>query len=320
VVKGAGAIERLGKARTVLLDKTGTLTLGQPQLAGIAALDGLPDDEALRLAASLDRLSAHPLAAALVAGAEQRGLELSLPDSAEETLGRGIEGTVDGHRVLVGSARWLQSRGIAATELALDGGAAKVYVAIDGAPAAVVLLDDRVREDAAALVPSLRDEGIEHTALVTGDKPAVAERVARELGIERVYAEQTPEQKLELVRALQAQPNLRNVVMVGDGINDAPALALADVGIAMGTLGATVSSETADAVILGGRVNRVADAVHIGRRSLAIARQSVLLGLGASLVAMGFAAAGYLPPVMGALLQEVIDVGVILNALRALRG
>jgi heavy metal translocating P-type ATPase len=320
VVKGAGAIERLGKARTVLLDKTGTLTLGQPQLAEIASLDGLPNDEALRLAASLDRLSAHPLAAALVAGAEQRGLELSLPESAEETLGHGIEGTVDGHRVLVGSARWLQAQGIAATEPALDGAAAKVYVAVDGVPAAVVFLDDRVREDAAALVPSLREAGIEHTALVTGDKAVVAERVAGELGIERVYAEQTPEQKLELVRALQAQPSLRNVVMVGDGINDAPALALADVGIAMGTIGATVSSETADAVILVERVNRVADAVRIGRRSLAIARQSVLLGLGASLVAMAFAAAGFLPPVMGALTQEVIDVGVILNALRALRG
>ena len=319
VVKGAGAIERLGRARTVLLDKTGTITLGHPELADVASLNGLPKGEMLRLAASLDRLSAHPLAAALVAGAEQRGLELSLPESAEETPGHGIEGVVDGHRVLVGSARWLQAHGLTVGQ-PVDGAAAKVYVGIDGAPAAVILLDDRLREDAALLVPGLREAGIEHTALVTGDKPEVAERVADELGIERVYAEQTPEQKLEIVRALQAQPNLRTVVMVGDGINDAPALALADVGIAMGTIGATVSSETADAVILVDRVNRVADAVHIGRRALAIARQSVLLGLGASLVAMGFAAAGFLPPVMGALLQEVIDVGVIVNALRALRG
>jgi P-type E1-E2 ATPase len=262
----------------------------------------------------------HPLAAALVAGAEQRGLELSLPEGAEETLGHGIEGIVDGHRVLVGSARWLQAHGLTVAEQSVDGGAANVYVAIDGVPAAVILLDDRLREDAALLVTSLREAGIEHTALVTGDRPAVAERVASELGIERVYAEQTPEQKLEIVRALQAQPSLRNVVMVGDGINDAPALALADVGIAMGTIGATVSSETADAVILVERVDRVTDAVRIGRRALAIARQSVLLGLGASLVAMAFAAAGFLTPVMGALLQEVIDVGVILNALRALRG
>jgi P-type E1-E2 ATPase len=319
VVKGAAAIERLAGARTVLLDKTGTITLGHMELADVASVDGLPEDETLRLAASLDRLSAHPLAAALVAGAEQRGLELSLPERAGETPGRGIEGTVDGHRVLVGSARWLESHGVAVDE-SVDGTAARVYVAVDGAAAAVIHLDDRLRDDAALLVPGLREVGIEHTALVTGDKPAVAERIAGELGIERVYAEQTPEQKLEIVRALQAQPGLRNVVMVGDGINDAPALALADVGIAMGTIGATVASETADAVILVERVDRVTDAVRIGRRALAIARQSVLLGLGASLVAMGFAAAGFLPPVMGALLQEVIDVGVILNALRALRG
>ena len=279
----------------MLLDKTGTITLGHPELADVASLDGLPEDETLRLAASLDRLSAHPLAAALVAGAEQRGLELSLPESAEETLGHGIEGSrrrtprARRQRPLAPGARPRLPR-----SRPLDGGAATVYVAIDGAPAAVILLDDRLREDAALLVPRLREAGIEHTALVTGDKPAVAERVAAELGIERVYAEQTPEQKLEIVRALQAQPNLRNVVMVGDGINDAPALALADVGIAMGTIGATVSSETADAVILVDRVDRVADAVRIGRRALAIARQSVLLGLGASLVAMGFAAAGFL--------------------------
>ena len=318
VVKGAGAIERLGRARTVLLDKTGTLTLGHPVLAGVAPLDGVAPEETLRLAASLDRLSAHPLAAALVAGAEERGLRLSLPESAEETLGHGMEGVVDGRRVLVGSARWLHAHGVTVGDQAVDGATAKVYVAVDGSPAAVILLDDRLREDAATLVPSLRAAGIEHTALVTGDKQAVAERVARELGIERIYAEQTPEQKLELVRALRAQPSLRNVVMVGDGINDAPALALADVGIAMGTIGATVSSETADAVILVDRVNRVADAVRIGRRALSIARQSVVLGLGASLVAMGFAAAGFLSPVAGALLQEGIDVAVILNALRAL--
>jgi heavy metal translocating P-type ATPase len=320
VIKGAGVIERLGKARTVLFDKTGTVTLGHPQLVRVAALDGVPEDEALRLAASLDRLSAHPLAAALVVGAEQRGLELSLPESGEETLGKGMAGTVDGHRVLVGSVRWLRAHGVPVVEAAGDGVAAAVYVAVDGAPAAVLLLDDRTRTDAEELVPGLRAAGIDHVALVTGDKRPVAERVARELGIEQVYVEQTPEQKLELVRALQARPALRNVVMVGDGINDAPALALADVGIAMGTIGATVSSETADAVILVERVSRVVGAIRIGRRSLAIARQSVLLGLGASLVAMGFAAAGFLTPVAGALLQEAIDVGVILNALRALRG
>jgi len=182
----------------------------------------------------------------------------------------------------------------------------------------VVLIGDRLREDADRLVPRLRESGIRHVALVTGDKSAVAETVGGALGVDGIYAEQTPEEKLEVVRALQARPELRSIVMVGDGINDAPALAIADVGVAMGSAGATVSSETADAVVLVDRVDRVADAIRISRRALYIAHQSVLLGMGASLVAMCFAAAGYLPPVAGALLQEVIDVGVILNALRAL--
>ena len=321
VVKGGGAIERLGSVRTVLLDKTGTITLGQPVLGRVVSLDGIPGDEALRLAASLDRLSAHPLAAALVAGAQQRGLELTVPEQVTESFGHGIDGVVDGHRVLVGSARWLAAHGLELPpDRELDGAAAKAYVGVDGAAAGLFLLEDRLREDASLLVPRLRAAGVKHIAIVTGDKTAAAERIAAELRVDRIYAEQTPQQKLEVVRALKSRRELRDVLMVGDGVNDAPALAAADVGIAMGTIGATVSSETADAVILVERVDRVADAIEIGRRALFIARQSVLIGIGASLVAMAFAAAGYIPPVAGALLQEVIDVGVILNALRALRG
>jgi P-type E1-E2 ATPase len=201
----------------------------------------------------------------------------------------------------------------------LDGDA-KVLVGVDGAAAGVALVGDRLRAEADRLVPSLREAGIRHVALVTGDKPAVAEAIGDALGVDRVYAEQTPGQKLGVVRALQARPDLRSIVMVGDGINDAPALALADVGVAMGSGGATVSSETADAVVLVDRVDRVADAVSFSRRAMHIARQSVLLGMVASLVAMGFAAFGFLVPVAGALLQEGIDVAVILNALRARTG
>jgi P-type E1-E2 ATPase len=156
--------------------------------------------------------------------------------------------------------------------------------------------------------------------MVSGDRTSVAQRIGTLLGVDRIYAEQSPEDKLDVVRTLHADPTLSPVVMVGDGVNDAPALALADVGIAMGVAGATVSSQTADAVITVDRVDRVADAVHTGRRALHIARQSVLAGMGLSIVAMGIAAAGYLAPVAGALLQEVIDLAVILNALRALRG
>jgi len=318
VVKGAGTIEQLGEARSVLLDKTGTVTLGRPQLERLVSLDGLAPDETLRLAASVDRLSSHPLAHALVAAADAGGLRLDLPLDVTETVGRGVAGRVSGHDVLVGSRGWLREHGVEVP--AGDGfeGGARVLVAVDGEAAGVAVISDHLREDADRLVPRLQDAGIRYVALVTGDKAAVAEEVGDRLGVDRVYAEQTPEQKLDVVRALQARPELRSIVMVGDGINDAPALALADVGIAMGSAGATVSSQTADAVVLVDRVDRVADAVRIGKRALLIARQSVLLGIGASLVAMAFAAAGYLPPVEGALLQEGIDVGVILNALRAL--
>jgi P-type E1-E2 ATPase len=291
------------------------------------ALDDLPPDELLRLAASVDQLSAHTLAAALVQAAQDRGLELSFPEAVEEGLGQGIEGVVESKRVAVGSAAWLSSRGYADTERAaatLDGpgvpGRAKILIGIEGSLAGAVVMADHVRRDAAAAVESLREAGIGHVAMVTGDRKGVAEEIGRQVGVDRVYAEQSPEDKLEVVRSIQALRDLRPVVMVGDGINDAPALALADVGIAMGAAGATVSSETADAVIVVDRIDRVATAVRIGRRSLRIARQSVLFGIGLSLLGMGFAAFGYVAPVAGALLQEGIDVAVILNALRALKG
>jgi heavy metal translocating P-type ATPase len=320
VVKGGATIEQLGAARSVLLDKTGTVTLGHPALDRVVSADGLVPDETLRLAASLDQMSAHPLAKALVAAAEERNLPLAIPEGTEESFGDGVRGTVEGRRVLVGSARWLRGNGV---EPDLpedhDDGDARVLVAVDDHLAGVLLIGDRVRDDSGELVGKLQAVGILHVALVTGDRESVAVAVGERLGVDRVYAGQSPEQKVEVVRAVRGQEELRNVVMVGDGINDAPALAAADVGIAMGAAGATVSSATADAVVLVDRVDRVADAIRISRRSLHIAQQSVLVGLGLSFAAMGAAAVGYLPPVQGALLQEAIDVGVILNALRALR-
>jgi heavy metal translocating P-type ATPase len=327
IVKGGGVIERLGEVRTVLLDKTGTLTLGTPEIERVVAFDGVDETEVLRLAASLDQLSAHALAEALVHDAEARGHELSFPEAVEERLGQGIEGRVEGRRVAVGSAAWLRERGFGAeADLAadrLDGangaGRAKILVGVDGRLAGGIVMADRPRDDAPALIEGLRRAGVHCVAMVTGDREATASEVGLELGVDRVYAERSPEEKLEIVREMQARPELRPVAMVGDGVNDAPALALADVGIAMGVAGATVASETADAVIVVDRIDRVGDALRIGRRSLGIAKQSVLFGIGLSLVAMGFAAVGLITPVFGALLQEGIDVAVILNALRALR-
>jgi heavy metal translocating P-type ATPase len=325
IVKSAAVIERLGEARTVLFDKTGTLTLGLPAVEQILVFDGVQPEELLRLAASVDQLSAHVLAEALVHDAEARGLVLTAPTDVEEGPGQGIEGVVDGRRVAVGSSAWLLTRGYADAENVargldggLDAGMARILIGVDGALGGAVVMGDHVREDAHMLVEALRREGIRHVAMVTGDRAAVADSVGAGLGLDRVYAQLSPEDKLDVVRTLRSSPDLCPVVMVGDGINDAPALALADVGIAMGGVGATVSSETADAVIVLDRVDRVVDAVRIGRRSLGIARQSVMVGMGLSLVAMAAAAAGFLAPVFGALLQEVIDVAVIANALRAL--
>jgi heavy metal translocating P-type ATPase len=327
VVKGGGTIEKLGEARTVLLDKTGTLTLGTPEVERIVPLDSLPPDEILRLAASVDQLSAHGLAEALVHEAQDRGLELPFPTGVDEGLGQGIEGYVDGHAVAVGSAAWLESLGygrvgerVAAIREDGNGvGRAEILVGVDGRVAGAIVMADHVRADARSAVDALRQAGIRHVAVVTGDREAIAREVGDIVGADRVYAHQSPEDKLEVVQSIQARGDLTPVVMVGDGVNDAPALALADVGIAMGTAGATVASETADAVIVVDRIDRVATAISIGRRSLGIARQSVLVGIGLSVVAMGFAAFGFIPPVAGALLQEGIDVAVILNALRALR-
>jgi P-type E1-E2 ATPase len=250
-----------------------------------------------------------------------------VPSNVHEAPGEGVEGVVDGHAGAVGGPAWLTRCGFAGAEDAagrLDAengaGRAKVLIGVDGRLAGGVVLADRLRPDARDAVSELRRAGIEHVAMVTGDRRAVGEELGRALGVDRVYADLDPAEKLEVVRAMQARPELRPVVMAGDGINDAPALALADVGIAMGFGGATVSSQTADAVVVVDRVDRVPEVIRTGRRSLRIARESVLFGIGLSLVAMGFAAFGYIPPVAGALLQEAVDLAVILNALRALRG
>lgn len=326
IVKGTYAIETLGRARTILLDKTGTLTVGTPRVRETIPCDGISAAELLRVGASVDQVSAHVLGDALVRAADDANLTLSTPSGVREDPGQGIEGVVDGHTISVGSRTFVAGAGAPESEVesaaALSGygsGEAHVFVAIDEHVRGVIVMADELRPDSARLVERLRSEGIRHIAIVSGDRQSVAERVGRELGVDRVYAERSPETKLEVVRSIRDRPGLRPVIMVGDGINDAPALAVADLGIAMGAAGATVSSETADVVITVDRIDRLVDAVHAGRRAVTIARQSVLAGMGLSIAAMGVAAAGYLPPIAGAILQEVIDLAVILNALRARR-
>ncbi len=328
VLKGGSTLEQLSSARTVLLDKTGTLTRGQPEVEQIISQGEFGESELLMLAASADQLSAHVMAAGLWRAAARRGLTLLNPTEGRESPGEGLIAQVGGHRVGVGSDEWLVAEGFRRNEGG-DGalkrkfesvpGAAVVHVGIDHRIEGYLVMADRLRPDAANLVQGLHEAGVSQVAMVTGDRSDVASMVAAQAGLDRVYSEQSPEEKLSVVRSMQERHALRPVVMVGDGVNDAPALALADVGIAIAGESRTVSSEAADAVIVVDRIDRVTEAIGIGQRTMKIARQSVLIGIGLSLAAMMVAAAGYLPPVAGALFQEVIDVGVILNALRALR-
>jgi heavy metal translocating P-type ATPase len=321
VIKGGAALERLASCTTLLLDKTGTLTSGRPTLAGIVVAGALPADDILRLAASLDQVSGHVLASAVVRAAAGRDCRLVLPEQAEEISGQGIRGVVAGHRVAVGKAAWTGVTGSppwaksARRQAQLDG-ALTVFVAVDGEPAGVLILDDPVRPDAARTIRALRRDGITRIVMVTGDRAEVAHAVGAVIGADEVLAERMPAEKLDAVRLERRRAP---TIMVGDGINDAPALALADVGVAMGARGATASSEAADAVLTVDRLDRLGEVKSVACRTRRIAVQSVIAGMAMSLAAMAAAAAGLLPAVWGAMLQEGIDVAVILNALRALR-
>ena len=324
VVKSGGVLEQLARCATLLLDKTGTLTSGHPAVAATVTARRSQAEDVLTMAASLDQVSGHVLAGAVVSAAKDQGCRLSMPQQAEEVAGQGIRGTVKGRLVSVGKAAWCGIGGPAGTprwakaarrRARLDG-ALTVFVAIDGEPAGVLVLDDPVRADAARTVRALRAGGIDRIVMVTGDRAEVAETVGAVIGVDGVLAERTPTDKLDAVRSEQRRGP---VIMVGDGINDAPALALADVGVAMGARGATASSQAADAVLTVNRIDRLGEVISVARRTRQIALQSVLAGMAMSLAAMGVAAAGLLPAVWGALLQEGIDVAVILNALRALR-
>jgi P-type E1-E2 ATPase len=306
--------------RVALLDKTGTVTHGSAEIVHIRSANWMPETELLRLAASLDQASNHVMASALVAAARKRGIALSSPTVVREDAGSGLEGKVDGKRVVIGGSAFVHNcsnEGDPRTfRLGLKPGQVVVAVAIDGAVAGSIVMADQIRSDASLAVKQLRRAGVAKIILSTGDRLDVATAISDGLGIDEILGDLTPEAKVEAVVAAR---KLGPVMMVGDGINDAPALASADVGIAMGARGAAASSGAAGVVLLVDKLAPLAQAIAIAHRTIKIAKQSVIVGLGLSLVAMCFAAFGYLPPVQGALLQELIDLAVILNAMRALR-
>lgn len=318
LIKGAKPLEAMARIRTLILDKTGTLTEGRPQIVSIDSHDGMAEDDILRLAAALDQASKHPVAQAIVAAAKERGLALPVPSEVAEVPGEGVVGSVDGHNVIVGGDGFVARR-VGRTgndHPALAAGSVLVAVAVDGHMAGHLVMADPLREGTEALLTGLRREGVGRILLATGDRAEVAERVTEGLGLDGLRAGLTPDQKVLLV--LSERKN-GPVMMVGDGVNDAPALAAADVGVAMGARGAAASAEAADVVLLVDRVDRLGPGIEIARRSRRIAVESVVAGIGLSVLGMVAAALGYLLPVQGALLQELIDVAVILNALRALR-
>ena len=322
LIKGGGPLEALARTHTVMFDKTGTLTVGGARLVAIETAPGESADEVLRLAASLEQASHHVVATAIVAAAMAKGLRLEMPANARETMGSGIAGRVGGRDVIAGAHQLVHGSrrpsewAVRALRRAAWRSALTVFVAVDGRTIGALLLGDELRRETPRAVHALRAAGVARIVMVTGDRADAAETIGAALDIDAVLADRVPSDKVDAVALEQRQ---HPTLMVGDGINDAPALAKADVGIAMGARGASASSEAADVIILVDSLDRVSDAVTIARRARTIAVQSIVAGMAMSGLAMAAAAVGWLTPVAGALIQEAIDVAVILNALRALR-
>lgn len=320
LVKTGAAMEALAKVRIAIFDKTGTVTLGRAEVVDILSFRGTAPDEILRLAASLDQASTHVVAEALAHAAHLRRLTLSVPGGVSELAGSGLVGMVAGHAVCVGGTSFVaQQLAAAPPALPVDykkAGILAIAVGLDGEWAGFILLQDRIRPEASAMIAALKRLGITRMILASGDGQHIADRVAAEIGVPVARGDMLPDDKRALVRE---EMRIAPVLMTGDGVNDAPALAEATVGVAMGARGAAASSEAAGVVLISDRIAPLVDGVRIAQRTRMIAQQSVTIGLGLSLAGMVFAALGHLAPLEGAVFQEAIDLAVILNALRALR-
>lgn len=318
IVKGGATLEALARAKSAAFDKTGTLTQGEPRLVRSepAPGAGIDEGELLRLAASAEQYSSHVLAAGVIEAARERGLELSPGQAAEEHATNGVDAVVHGRRIRVGKLAYIRELDPEAAATPLGPGETAVFVAVDGLAAGSLVLADELRTNSAATVAGLREDGIGEIAMLTGDNEQTAAHLAKAAGIGTVHAALLPADKVELVQAMPARP----VIMVGDGVNDAPVLAAAEVGIAMGARGSTAASESADVVILADDIGKVGRAVSIGRRTYSVALGAIWTGILLSLALMLVASIGLIPAVVGALTQELVDLAAILSALRALGG
>lgn len=314
IVKDSAAIEQLARVRTVAFDKTGTLTYGAPSVTGVHVVDGLTAERLLALASAVEEHSSHPLARAIVARARADGVERPAAVDVAEVPARGVRATVEGRAVVVGSPRFLVEETGQEVPAPPDG-TSVVHVGVDGRYAGYVALADAPRPEARPTIAALHRAGVRTAVMLTGDGQGVAEHVAAELGIDDVRAHLLPQDKVEAVAGAPDRP----VMMVGDGVNDSPVLAAADVGVAMGARGSSAASESADVVVLVDDLSRVAHAVLVGRRTMRVAWQAISIGLGLSVGLMLVAATGAIPAVVGAWLQELVDLACILWALLALR-
>jgi heavy metal translocating P-type ATPase len=324
IVKTGTAIEQIGRAKAVAFDKTGTITFGTPLVERIISTDHLSLEELLYKAGCLGQLSSHVTAQSIARKALEKFQKLEVPKNFKETPGGGVEGDLNGEHLAIGSERFFDSllgngvmeetsREVVNETQSL--GKLLTFVAVDSKPSGVIVSSDQVRAGVPVMIQKLHDLGVQETVMLTGDNSAGARAIAREAGFGDFEADLLPGQKVEVLHRLKAKYD--PLVMVGDGINDAPALAAATVGVAMGAHGAGISAEAADIVLLVDDITVVADAVLIGQKMLRVAKQGILLGLGSSLTLMVIAAFGFIAPAAGAILQEVIDASVILNALRA---
>jgi Cd2+/Zn2+-exporting ATPase len=320
LVKHGPAMEQIGKVDVVAFDKTGTLTLGEPSLKETVSLNGMQLQHILALVAGAERSSEHPLGRAIVAAARDENLAISTPDDFEALPGHGIRATVQGHQVVIGD-RMLVREGIALPESTQTlireteaSGNTVIPIAIDREVAGLCVVSDTVRPESKQAVARLKRLGVEQTVLISGDNAAVAEAVGRELGVDQVYAETLPEQKLEFIRALQARG--LKVAYVGDGVNDAPALAAADVGIAMGHIGTNVAMETADVVLLTDKIERLPYLVDLSRAALGVIRNNVIFAMGMNVLSVALSIFGIIGPVVGAVMHEASALPVVANSAR----
>lgn len=315
VVKGGAVLERLARVRSVAFDKTGTLTQGKPRLVAVRPEPGFDEESLLACAASAEQYSSHVLAEGIRTAVLERGIELTSSDDASEIATMGVTAVLDGRTVVVGKPGYIADLVPTLVRTPLDAGQAAAYVAIDGRYAGALVVADQVRPESAGVVAWLRSTGVTRVVMLTGDATATASAVAQSVGIAEVHAELLPADKVRIATEMQPRP----ILMVGDGVNDAPVLAAADVGVALGAKGATAAGEAADAVVLRDSLDAVADAIHIGRYTRRVALAAIWIGITLSLGLMLIATTGVIPAVVGALTQEVVDLAAILYALRALR-